>query len=112
MGAGIATDQDLQISILSRGVGLEHLHWKPDASDKGDKEKGADPKPSKAEALPFRVQIARDPHFREIVHDARFAGLGSIKEGRLKPGRYYARVRMDIGHVSTNWSEPIFFRYE
>lgn len=114
MGAGIATDQDLQISILFRVMGLEHFHRKPDASDKGDKDEKGKRESSKTETLPFRVQIAKDPHFQDIVWDGRFeiTGKGSIKQGQLKPGRYYARVRMDIGHTSTNWSDGVFFRYE
>lgn len=114
MGAGIATDQDLQISVrlMVSMPSLVHSHHKHHKSGKHGKEKNIPQNSPETKHLPFRVQIAKDPHFREVVFDGRFGSVGCIKEGQLKPGRYYARVRMDVRHVSTNWSDAVFFRYQ
>ena len=107
-GAGIAADQDLSISVGMRVVvpELAHVHDGPEMG-KGKVEK-KNPEP----ARPFRVQLARDPHFREIAYDRRFGARGVIKRTALAKGNYFARVRLDTERVSTSWSEPIFFGYE
>lgn len=107
-GAGIAADQDLLISVGMRVVVPEpaHVHGGPETG------KGKDEKKKPEPGKPFRVQLARDPHFREIAYDGRFSARGVIKRTALAKGKYFARVRLDGERVSTSWSEPIFFGYE
>ncbi|MGB2754010.1 MAG: lamin tail domain-containing protein [Phycisphaerae bacterium] len=56
-----------------------------------------------------RLQVARDPHFQVLVFDKHISSEG--EETPLPPGRYYARARCEGGAITTEWTEPVFFRY-
>jgi len=62
--------------------------------------------------LPGRLQVARDPHFQEVVMDIRVPIDPVFPEGvDLAPGKYYARTKCEAGPISTDWSETEFFSY-
>ncbi|MGB2613886.1 MAG: hypothetical protein WBD63_00775 [Phycisphaerae bacterium] len=66
----------------------------------------------KKDPLPGRFQVARDPHFQDVVMDIRVPIAPVFPEGvDLAPGKYYARIKCEAGPISTDWSEAEFFSY-
>jgi len=63
------------------------------------------------ESRPARFQVARDPHFQDVVMDIRVAPHTLLEDVDLEPGKYYARIKCEAGPISTDWSETEFFEY-
>jgi len=69
------------------------------------------PVPLPPNLRPAHVQIATDPHFRTVVLDDHFQNPTTLNANALKPGRYYARMKVEFGSFNTDWSPPVFFKY-
>ena len=65
----------------------------------------------KGEDIKIRLQIAKDPHFEEIIYNKLIPPTATIEDYDFKVGTYFARVRIDTDKVSTDWSPVSSFRY-
>ncbi|MBN1225323.1 MAG: lamin tail domain-containing protein [Candidatus Aminicenantes bacterium] len=65
----------------------------------------------KGEDIRIRLQIAKDPHFEEIIYNKLIPPTTTIEDYEFKLGTYFARVRIDTDKVSTDWSPVSSFRY-
>lgn len=61
--------------------------------------------------LKTRLQIAKDPHFEEIIYNKLIPPKTTIDDYDFKAGTYFARVRIDTDKVNTNWSPAATFQY-
>lgn len=62
--------------------------------------------------IKIRIQIAKDPHFEEIIYNKLIPPEKEIADYDFTPGTYYARVRIDMDKVCTDWSKALRFTYD
>lgn len=65
----------------------------------------------KRDKIKVRLQIARDPHFEEIIYNKLIPPKTIINDYDFKAGTYFARVRIDMDEVTTDWSPVTSFKY-
>ena len=59
----------------------------------------------------FRFQLARDPHFEEIVSTVDSKESAHVfPDNLVPPGGYYLRIRWLAPGIGTAWSPPLFLR--
>ena len=78
-----------------------HLYEFLKANDSNGKEK-----------IEIRLQIAKDPHFEEIIYNKLIPPEKEIDDYDFTLGTYYARVRIDMDKVCTDWSKALRFTYK
>lgn len=66
----------------------------------------------KGKKIMIKLQIAKDPHFEEIIYNKLVPPKTTIEDYDFKAGTYFARVRIDMDEVSTDWSPVSSFRYK
>ena len=64
------------------------------------------------EKIKIRLQIAKDPHFEEIIYNKLIPPEKEIDDYDFTLGTYYARVRIDMDKVCTDWSKALSFTYD
>jgi hypothetical protein len=68
---------------------------------------------AKEEKVFFRVQIAKDPYFEEIIYDKKTELPAAIDKKLLDPAHcYFVRARVEMKKCQTDWSPMASFTYE
>jgi len=68
---------------------------------------------AKEEKVCFRVQIAKDPYFEEIIYDKKTELPSLIDKKLLEPVHsYFLRARVEMKKCQTGWSPISSFTYE